>query len=777
MFRLSFDPILGSYWIVFGILVFLVAILIRFKLSGERLSNRGGRILFVLRVLALLFLVFAMLRPALVYTKTLRLASTLYILIDQSESMSRTDEINGNSRFQVAMESLIASEPRLKKLEENTEIQCFAFDGGVHPLSVQKGSIENLSEQPLGKETALGHALEEIRKKSTGKRVLGTILLSDGNQRTRPPRDILPRDAALRFRDSGIPIFSVRLGQASGIPEVQDIAISDLQANDQVFVKNDLSINGSIRISGYTNQPIPVQLHFEDETGKMQFVEEKTVRATNNGQILPYRFSYTPQKTGYFKYTVLVPPQPKELVDTNNQQSHFVRVIDGGLNVLFIQGDPLPELGLLRQSLNASADIKVQYRSLPIGRIRADRTSGRQSLQQRLEQETAKRPSWIDEFVPDKYNVYILDSIDATAFKPEELQALADLVRNGTGLIMLGGVHSFGAGGYAETPLAEVAPVELRIIDRQILGAPVRRDVHWNDPISMLPVTEQTGRIPYVMRLDPNSQRNLDIWRSLPPLLGANRFDSLKPAATVLAEGPEKQRLLVSHFYGLGRVLAFAGDSTYRWRLAGFGEEHKRFWRQIVLWLARMEDAMEGDCWITLDNVRLFPGETARFQVFMKSTDGDVIRNFKALATVVKPDGSDENIVLIDEEGIPTGSFRSTEQSGDYKIRIEAVVDNKQTEPVSRTANARFMVYDSNLELDNPIAYPKLLDNISDLSGGRSIAPEQLPDLIQELYEKSNELIEPRETKQTLYDNWFVLSAFVLVLGIEWFLRKRLGLV
>lgn len=683
--------------------------------------------------------------------------------------------MNGNSRFKVAWESLILSEPQLKKLQENTEIQCFAFDETLHLLSVRNGLIEDIPERPSGKETALGFALEEIRKKTSGKRVLGTILLSDGNQRTRPPRDILPRDAALRLRDAGIPIFAVRLGQATGTPDVQDISVNDLQANDQVFVKNDLLISGSIRISGYINQPIPIQLHFEDESGKIQFIEEKTVRATSNGQIVPYRFSYAPPKTGYFKYTILVPLQPKELVDTNNRQSNFVRVIDGGLNVLFIQGDPLPELGPLRQSLNASADINVQYRSLRIRR-RVDQVAKQQSLQQRLELQTVSRTSWIEEFAPNKYNVYLLDSIDAMAFKPEELQALAERIRDGSGLIMLGGVHSFGAGGYAETPLAEVAPIELRTVDRQILGAPTRRDIHWNDPIQMLPI-EQSGRLPYVMRLDPNPQKNLDIWKSLPPLLGANRFDRLKPGSIVLAEGVEKQRLLVSHLYGLGRVLAFAGDSTYRWRLAGFVEEHKRFWRQIVLWLAKMEDAMEGDCWIVMDNVRLFPGETAAFRVFMKSTKGEEILNFKAEATIVKPDGSEENIVLVDEDGIPTGSFRSTEQSGDYKIRVDAVFNDNQTETISRTANARFMVYESNLELDNPIAYPKLLDSISELSGGRSIAPEQLPSLIEELYEKSNELIETRETKKTLYDDWFVLFAFIIVLGIEWFLRKRLGLV
>ena len=34
-------------------------------------------------------------------------------------------------------------------------------------------------------------------------------------------------------------------------------------------------------------------------------------------------------------------------------------------------------------------------------------------------------------------------------------------------------------------------------------------------------------------------------------------------------------------------MLAFAGDSTWHWWMEGFEAQHKRFWRQVVLWLAQ----------------------------------------------------------------------------------------------------------------------------------------------------------------------------------------------
>ncbi|MDR0870487.1 MAG: glutamine amidotransferase, partial [Planctomycetaceae bacterium] len=428
-----------------------------------------------------------------------------------------------------------------------------------------------------------------------------------------------------------------------------------------------------------------------------------------------------------------------------------------------------------RQALNASSDIRVDYRSLRVGQTAAGLKAG-ESMQRRLETFTRERPSWVDDvFTKGVYNVYILDDIDSKAFKDEELKALADRVGDGAGLIMLGGLHSFGAGGYASTPLAAVSPTELRTVDRQPLDAPLRQDIHYPSPVSIRLTPE--GRRHYVLRLAANPLKNVEIWESFPPLAGANKLGKLKPGATLLAEGQDGQELLVSQLYGLGRVLAFAGDSTYRWRLGGFAEEHKRFWRQVVLWLAKMEGIMEGDCWLTLDSVRILPGETAKFQVFLQSADKQELRGFSAKATVIKPDGSEERITLVDEEGTPTGSFRNTTLPGDYTIKAEATHESFPADTPVKTAEARFIVQDKNLELDNPAASPQLLKNIAETTGGHSVVPEQFGKLLNELREKSGELVEKRETKQPLYDSPGLLWAFVCALCLEWFLRKYWGMV
>ena len=757
MFRIGFDPIFGSYITVLLCAAVLFAVIWWSRPRGEQLPLYGQRILLALRVLALLLLLFGMLRPALVHTVSYRLSSVVNIMLDQTQSMTRNDEIAGKSRFTVAKESLQQATPQLRRLQRQADVRAFAFDSALHPLDLRDGTFYDLPDLPNGTETAIGFTLDMIRERSAGKRVLATIMLTDGAQRTRPIRDILPQEAAARLRDAGIPLYTIPLGQAGFDANARDISIESVHANDRVFVKNNLLVSGTLRTTGFADQIIPVRLLFETDHGKQEIVANTTVQAGPDGHEVRFQLSYAPQTVGLFKYTVQVPPQEREVTDRNNEQSGFVQVLEGGLRVLFIQGQLNNEQRPLRRALNASPDINVNYlRVLRPGDLGA---------------------VFRDDPVP--YNVFMLSDIDSSMFTRAELQALADKVRGGDGLIMLGGHHAFGAGGYAETPLAQISPVELRRGEQQPLDAPIRTDIHFPEtqPIQMRP-TQQEQRHHYIMQFDADPRVNLQRWAALPPLLGANKFDrsrqgdSLRPGARILAEGPNGQSLLVMQpMAGLGRVLAFAGDSTYRWRLYGFEEEHNTFWRQVVLWLAKMEEGGSGTCWVTVENNRLMPNDTAKFQIFMRSETGEEIRDFMATARVLKPDANSETVALVSENGVPTGSFRSTDFSGDYTIQVETVHNGG-----TKQAMARFLVQDRNLELDDPRAYPTLLSAIATETGGRSVPPEQLGTLIEELLQQSDELIDKRETKRTLFDTWILLVAFILVLSLEWFLRKYWGM-
>ena len=245
-----------------------------------------------------------------------------------------------------------------------------------------------------------------------------------------------------------------------------------------------------------------------------------------------------------------------------------------------------------------------------------------------------------------------------------------------------------------------------------------------------------------------------------------------KPLAVVLAETPDGQPLLVQGIYEEGRVLAFAGDSTWHWWMEREEPaEHKRFWRQVVLWLAKIDAPSDGSVWVKLDPRRFAPGSRVEFTAGIDSSSGDVAADVQFSANVKRPDGSLQTVRMVRQgEGV-RGSILDTRQAGDYVIEVEAAGGDQPT----GAARARFLVFDQDLELDNPAADPALMATMAKMTGGKKLAPEQLAGLLRQLQEESHDLEVTTEEKQTLWDKWPFFLFFVALLGTEWFLRKKWG--
>ena len=122
------------------------------------------------------------------------------------------------------------------------------------------------------------------------------------------------------------------------------------------------------------------------------------------------------------------------------------------------------------------------------------------------------------------------------------------------------------------------------------------------------------------------------------------------------------------------------------------------------------------------------------------------------------------------------GTFAETQAAGDYTIRVRAAANGQAL----GEAEGRFLVVDQDIELDNPIADVDVMAGLAAATaeaGGEALAPEALPALFDRLAEQTIELQEPLIRRVPLYDNWPFFLLFVGVIGVEWFLRKKWGLV
>ena len=788
MNELRLHPVMDP--IAIAIVVLGLVALLSLRPRFGNLTRGRWAVLVGLRLAVVLLTLVAMLRPELVYTKQTPQRASLILLVDDSRSMQVADSLGDAPRWDSVKTLLDAAAPDLDSLSETWDTSAYRFSAATSPLEIHDGKLD-LPPTPAGEQTALGAALDDALDRHASGRVLGVVLLSDGAQRAVAPNDLPPQVAVRRMAAENIPLYSFTFGKSGGSDRA-DLAIDGLVTNESIFAEAPTEVRGQLTSTGFANQRVAVQLLWErsDKTAPqfaaqpMEVVDTIQVDTDNGEHAIPVLLRHTPATPGEYKVTLRVEPRDGELVTTNNEASTFVTVRKGGINVLYlvgakrIGGGPGPEQRFVRAALAQSPDVVVERRLL-------NYQPGDLDLRDVLRE--------------GDFDVVILDDVDAQALSLSTWQTLAELVRGGAGLMMTGGYHSFGPGGFRDSPLADVLPINIGPAQRQTFNEPLRTDVHLRGPVPMRPAAPLGTNHP-IMQLEGSGfgvqgsgesnlnpePRTLNSWSQLPPLDGANLIErrDLKPNAAVLAEAEDSHRhpLLVAGQPGEGRVLAFAGDSTWRWQMQGFGDAHRRFWRQVVLWLAKKDQQTEGQVWIKLAGRRVMRGARVDFTLGFENSRGEPITAASPTVTIETPDGRTVDVRPTRSADHWSAIFRETEKPGDYRIKASGTVSGQDTVTGQNlgATEARFLVPQQDVELDRPAAEPSLMAQLAEMTaaaGGKALAPEELPSLLADLAAEPPKLHEEVVARATYWDTWPFFLAFVALLGGEWYLRKRWGLV
>jgi uncharacterized membrane protein len=750
---ISLSPAGG--WILWSLTAIVVVVLswlaYRHRLRPESPFRRPARIGFTLRLLALAATLFAALRPSIILTVKREQPALMLFQVDNSRSMSLSDEAAGRSRWDLATELLTKVDESVKQIGPPLEASFQSFSATVGDYNIAK------PPKPDGSETAIGNALGDGPARLGGGRVAAVYLLSDGANTSGPP----PLAAAQKLKALRVPVNVVAFGSAAPGDGPRDIAVKDMIAGPTVFVKNQLQVRATVTSRGFAGKPLTAQLF---EEGRAEPVASAQFAAPENGK--PFQLNnlaYIPEKPGETRLTLKITPQEGELTTTNNETGTYVNVLKGGLNVLYVQGPAFSwEYRFLARALDASPDIRVD---LVVLRKPASLSEGD-----------------LDETLLDqgKYDVYIIDA-PASVLTPGQIQKISTNVERGSGLIMLGGRLSYSGGGWARSPVANILPVE--IPDAAVANEP-------EGGLKIIPTNAASES--FVTRISPQAEESVTLWQNLPPIPGAHELGRVKPNAAILLETSDKKPLLVSQDLGRGRSLAFGGE-TWVWPRGSISNEnaataHRRFWRQTILWLAHKENQDEKTVVVTLDR-RLVPQNgRLEFTISAKNAKGEPIPGVSFETTVIKSvENSTPVVVTPGETAAPPaaepvdvfvqgaearGVYIPKGSRGEYKVNVVAKVNGQAIGEDS----ARFLVSQDDRELEPPTADPDLLAAIANTTGGKVLKPE---DLLKEL--KSIDLrqfseFESQEERR-LWDNWPVLLIFVGLISLEWVIRRKSGMV
>ncbi|MFM1996848.1 MAG: hypothetical protein RLZZ111_1235 [Planctomycetota bacterium] len=750
------DPV-GSWWFVAAVAAVLVAVMLAFPPDRSRVSAGRVLALVLLRLAAFLTLVVCMLRPTFVATTQARQQGTVVVLADASKSMTVADGPAGRSRWDEMTAALGAARQAAEDLVEkgDFDIVTYCFDRELRPVPPVAGNpfpLPGYEPAKTADQTAIGAAIEEAGRAGGGRPLAGVILLSDGAQHAYPPRDQPPQVAARLLADMGAPLWSVTFGQQLGAGQGRDAAVVNLAAGETVYRKNTLEVAGRVRVDGLADRDVTVRLLAENDSGAMEEVDRTIVKGGPQAEVA-VRLAWTPQSLGERKLSLAVDRQEGEVVVTNNELSTFVEVVDGGLRVLYLEGSLRVEQRFLRRVLAASPDIQVDFRWI----------------------DSSRRDRWpvdLGRQLDGDQSVIVIGDLDAAALSREDLQKILRKVQAGAGLGLLGGFHAFEAGGWGSSALAPALPFEADRLARQPFDEPIRERLHLKGPLQMLPDARFGGVS--ILRQAPGDDESRRIWKALPPLEGANDLGRLVPAAKPLAVTADGKPILVGREYGDGRVLAFAADSTWRWAMQGAAEQHRRFWRQLVLWLAKQDEADQDSLWVRLAQRRISPGAPLPFDVGLTKPDGTAVTDVTIEGVAIGPAGQPRPVRIARRGETFSGTLLDLAEPGDWKLVVKS---SRPGDAAPRERSARFTVVRQDLELANPRANPLLMRQLAEATGGGVRLPEELPGIFLEIAGRPAAFETEEQWSYAVWDKWPMLAVLAACLCTEWALRKRFGLV
>ncbi|MEZ6095313.1 MAG: glutamine amidotransferase [Pirellulaceae bacterium] len=704
-----------------------------------------------------------------------RQSALVLCLIDLSRSMELPHLQEDQTRWQALNETIDSCGDVVEALkQESVDVKFVGFDSDIQNLQIESGT-PTLPETPEGGQTDIGNAVSESVREVRDQRIASVLLMSDGVQNVLDPKIEL-LDSISRLKTQEIPLIAVPFGIANEVGQFADVAITNLPDHDTVFVKNRKTVRATLVSRGFMNQPVTVQLVISRAGQQEQIVDTQVYVPDQSYQEQNIELSYTPNIAGSYRMSVRAVRLQGESATLNNELTSFLTVYEGGLRVLFISSLDNLEQSRIRRSLpamsggdaNAGQGIEISY--FPVMSDARTRERGWPLGQDLIE---AIRDPAVD--------VIMINNVDSRAlYRKGEFEgamlAIEEAVANGKGLMMLGGPHSFGPGLYHSTPLADVLPVLMNPYDRQEFDRDMITDFHISGPVKPKPTSEWD-----ILSLRSEGDFWAP-WNELPPFPGINRFQGLKDNASVLLTSQNQEPVLVSGTYGSrGRVMAMAADATWLWYSHGMKREHQRFWQQMILWLAFPEGDSKDNVRIFLNQRRFQPKSQITFSTEARTVVGKAIENAEYKGILVSPDGSQSPISISGGEEY-TGTIEPDRinQPGIYSIKVSATSGNDSI----GTSEIEFSVYDHDKEKSNPAAdiagLTRIAGETSDF-GGAVIQPNEvksyLESLLNSVPELDLEIPQRWQLGSTLGDGAAFLALFVLVMGTEWYLRKRWGLV
>jgi len=514
------------------------------------------------------------------------------------------------------------------------------------------------------------------------------------------------------------PVFTVGIGDS--IPP-KDLSIRCIEANPRVYFKDEIPVEAEVL--GYPGAVSSLIL--EDEMGRT--LARKEVNFTAGALSNAIEFHFKPDSIGTRVYCLRLIPAENESSLENNLRHFSVEVMENRIRVLLITSSPSADLAFLRRILQRNDNIELS--------ALIEKSAGR----------------FYGSYPPphaSEYDVIILLDFPAgdsdALFTSEVLKA----VENGRGAAIV--------------PIASFDSRRLQPVQHLLpcsFGAKGEETA-----VRLLPESD----IPSLTNFFPAGIS----WAGLAPVNRRRGWVKFRPEADILLRFENNEAALgYTHLAGT-KIIVFGAYDL--WRLSLQDAEHCAgdslmacFWQSCVRWLAVRQ---KEDLFILQTEKTVFSaGENIVFSAWLYDENYHPVSQGRVELEIEAPSG---NIPLQLKAG-PNGLYQAENrffQTGSYHYRGSAFVGTD-----TLNTGGEFVVESFNAEYIDAAMKPEIMRNIAASSGGKFYLPQDFSHFMEE--NQPGVIIDEVKREFNFFPGLWALIGLLMILALEWSIRKRKGLL
>ena len=704
---------LNPFYFAAGLIILALYSFYVYRYTVPVVSKALKYTLSVLRVLALLLLLFIIFEPILTLVKKNILEPVNLVFVDNSKSILADESKKKQDEIKKTIQGLNG-----EGIFSFSELKLFG-----HKISdLNKDSISSIKFEENS--TNFSKIFGDLKKDE--KNISSITIISDGiiTEGSNP---------VYTAEKLGIPVFTVSVGDTAS---KNDVEIRNVITNDFIYSENPTTVLVSVANKGFSGQN--TKLLFSEDGIR---IEERDLTLSPNGT-QNISFEYTPKTGGEKKLTFSLSPLSGEYNLNNNKKVVYANVLNNKIKVLLIAGSPSPDLSFIKNTLEIDKNLSLNTIT-QIGTNKFLENNNRDKLL-------------------DSCQIIYLIGFPSAETSNDLLRKVKDEIENKNKAFFF--VVSSSTDFNKLKELQNSLPFT---IGKQSPGF-----------FEVQPELKEEGnRSPIVQTNNPRAN---EIWNDLPPIFKPNTELNPRPESQILSgirinNVSINSPLILSRRIGSRRTIAVLGKDIWKWKLQTSQKNldvFDRFVQNGVKWLNAKETRKQ----VQIKTIKKIfaKNEPVEFTAQVYDESYNPVTGAKVNVEIKNNEGKFNIALSSIGGGIYEGSFQ-TNTAGDYSFTGNASIDNK----ILGSDAGKFNVGDIEIELINTRTDAEFLSMLSNQTKGKYFTAsdyKELSLLLKQLKaESSKEKITTNEIN--LWSNTWIMAFMVIVFGIEWFLRKRAGML